>query len=463
MLQLFVDRENELKFLEEAYKSDKAELVIIYGRRRIGKTEIINKFCENKPHIYLLCTEDSEKNNLEMFRDRFADFLGKPILKDMKIESWSQLTQRFLELLERKNKIVIAIDEFSFLININKGIVSIFQKIWDELLSKRKVMVILCGSSVGMMETEVLGYKSPLYGRRTGQWKVDEIELRHLNKFFPYNNTEDLLRTYAVVGGIPAYILEFDKNKKVFENIKEKILQKGKYLYQEVDFLLKQEFREQRTYLTILKNIAIGFNNLGKLCSATGMDKANISKYLYTLEETQIIKHILPLGKRRGGIYVITDSFFNFWLNMVSPYQAEVESGNVEGVIEIIKKDFSSYMGKMFESISEKLIHSHQFKIPINLTSIGKWWYKDKEIDLICLDESKKEVLFIECKWSNLSERAARKVLWELKEKSRFVDLKRKKEYFGLIGKTIHGKEKLKKEGFIVFDLRDLLLKKRTS
>ncbi|MBI4919677.1 ATP-binding protein [archaeon] len=456
MIPQFINRELELRFLNDAFNSNKAELIVIYGRRRIGKTELINKFCQKKPHVYLLCTEDNEKNNLEMFRDRLADFINKPILRDIKIESWNQLFQRFLELFDSKEKVILAIDEFSFLISLNRGVVSAFQKIWDEQLKKRNIMLILAGSSISMMETEVLGYKSPLYGRRTGQWKVSELELKHIKKFFPSYNNNDLMQVYAIIGGVPAYLLELDKNKELLENIKDNILRKGKYLNQEVEFMLKQEFREQKTYLSILKQIALGFCSLGKLCAATGMDKANISKYLHVLEEITIIRHILPLGKKRKGIYLITDPFFTFWLKLVSPYQAELESGNIESVSKIIEKKLPEYMGQRFEFICEKLLLSKYFNLPLNLTSVNKWWHKEKKIDLVCLDENKKEVLFIECKWAELKERDAEQVLEELKNKSTHTNITSTREFFGIIGKKIHGKENLRKKGFTVFDIDDL-------
>jgi len=456
MIPQFINREKEKEFLEGAYKSGRAEMIVLYGRRRIGKTELIAHFCKGKPHVYYLCTEDSEKNNMEALSADFAEFLGKPILREVKIESWLHLFERFLELLgKNEKKAIIAIDEFPFLISINHGIPSIFLKIWDTLLKDRNIMLILSGSSVSMMETEVLGYKSPLFGRRTGQWKVDWLALRHLGKFFPSYSIEERMMVYAVLGGVPAYLKEFTDNTGVFDNIREKILQKGKYLYQEVEFIMKQEFREQRTYLTILKKMALGFNSIGKLCAETGMDKANLSKYLAVLEETRITRHILPLGRKRGGVYVIDDPFFNFWLKMAAPHQAELESGNSAGVARIIEKEFAGYMGRMFELICEKQILSGAVSAPIQITSVAKWWHKEREIDIACVDEAAREALFIECKWADLSEKEAKSILDELKEKSAFVEWKRDKEYFGLMGKNISGKENLRKQGFWVIDLKD--------
>ncbi|MDI6737861.1 MAG: ATP-binding protein [Nanoarchaeota archaeon] len=456
MIPQFINRKQELQFLEEAYRSSRAEMIVLYGRRRIGKTEIITHFCKGKPHIYYLCTEDSEKNNMDALISMFGEYLEKPIMKELKAESWMQIFKRFIELLgKNEKKIVIAIDEFPFLISLNRGITSIFLKLWDEMLKKENIMLIISGSSVSMMETDVLGYKSPLYGRRTGQWKVQMMELKHLGSFFPGYSIEELVQAYGILGGVPAYLQEFENSKNIFENIKDAILQKGKYLYQEVEFMLKQEFREQRTYLAILKKMALGFNSIGKLCAETGMDKANLSKYLAVLEETGIIRHILPLGKKRGGIYAIDDPFFNFWLKMAAPHQAEIESGNAKNVAKVIEKGFPGYMGRMFEAICERQILSGGLKAPINITGVAKWWHKDKEIDIIAIDENKREALFIECKWQDLREKEAEKILAGLKEKSSFVAWKREKNCFGIIAKNIAGKERLRKAGFWAVDLND--------
>lgn len=450
----FINREEELKFLESAYKSKKPEFIVMFGRRRIGKTELVTEFCKGKPHIYYLCSEESQKENIDLLKEKMSIFLSKPFFKELELDSIFKVFSRFTEFLDNRKKTIIAIDEFPYLINLNKGIISTFQKIWDELFSKRNVVLILTGSSVSMMESEVLGRKSPLYGRRTAQWKLEEFKLPFLKKFFPNYGTEELLKLYAVIGAVPLYLSKFEKTKSLEENIKEEMLTKGRFLYDEVKFLLKEEFREQKTYMLILKKLAQGYNNLGKLCSATGMDKANLSKYLYVLEETRIIRHILPLGKKRGGIYIIKDPLFSFWFRMVYPYRMETETGNTRYVIQRIQKNFSAYMGKLFESICEKLIREKYVKTPFPSFELKKWWYKDKEIDLIALNEQTMEIMFCECKWQDRVD--AKRLLKELKEKAGHVQWnnEKRKESFAVFAKSF--KKKFKEKNVYLYDLRDL-------
>ena len=306
MIQKFINRENELDFLENCYKSPRPEFIIIYGRRRVGKTELIQKSLENKHGAYFLASKDTTYENINEFRQTIAEQLDIPIFSRIESNSWTELFENLVEFLNDTVKTIIVIDEFSYLIEVDRAVPSLFQKIWDQILKDRNIMLILCGSSVSLMETEVLGVRSPLFGRRTGQWEVTQLRLDPVRKFLPVYSTDDVLKTIFTIGSIPAYLDKWDDTQTVFKNIEENILSKGKYLYDEVDFLLKHEFREQWIYALILKKLSLGYNSLGKLYSATNMDKANLSKYLNTLENLHIIRHILPIHKRKGGIYVIT-------------------------------------------------------------------------------------------------------------------------------------------------------------
>jgi len=435
MIQHFVDREEELNFLESKFKKDEANLIIIYGRRRVGKTELLKKFLENKQGVYFLCTRDSISENLKELKRKFAEFTGKEYFLKLEITSFYELFKYFAEEIGDK-KVVIVLDEFPYLIELNRGIISQFQKIWDEILSKKKVMLILCGSSIGMMENEVLGYKSPLYGRRTGQWKVTPLKFRYLKSFFPGYDIESLIKVWGICGGIPYYLKQFDPEKDVYQNIKEKVLRKGEVLYSEPLILLREEFREPRTYMIILKYIALGYNTYGKLISVTGIERGNLSRYLATLEETHIIKHLLPLGQRKRGIYTISDQFFNFWFRFVYPNISDLEVGLVDVVFKKIKKNLNTYFGFVFENLILDLIKLKDIKIPIEFNAVEKWWHKDKEIDIIALNENTKEILFCECKWSDKVD--AMKVIKDLYEKSRYVQWNNedRREYFAIFAKS---------------------------
>ncbi|MEA1944910.1 MAG: ATP-binding protein [Euryarchaeota archaeon] len=455
----FIDRDSEMVFLEDRYAAASPEFLVIYGRHRIGKTRLLLNFSQNKPGIYFLCTKDSERENINQMKKKMSVFLRMPTFERLEVNNWIELFKCFFfEFYNRDERIIFILDEFPYLIELNRGVTSVFQKIWDENLSGRDVMLILTGSSVGMIETEVLGYRSPLYGRRTGQWKVIEIDFKYLDKFLPEYNTEDLCMVYGVVGGVPAYLEKFDGSLTFFENIMERMLKKGEFLNLEPEFLLREEFREPKNYFLILKAIARGYNALARVSTYTGLEKGNTSKYLHVLEDTRILRHILPIGRRKRGIYVIEDPLFAFWFRFLYPNRDDVEAENYEALLSKIKNDFPAYMGFRFEFLCEELIRKNQIPLPIIPTSIGKWWHKEAEIDIIALNEKTDEIFFCEVKWKNLLKHETEKVLESLVAKAGLMEWRKRnrKEYYGIIARKIAGKEEFRDHGYVAYDLEDM-------
>lgn len=452
MIQLFVNRKVELEFLERKYSEDASNFIVIYGKRRVGKTELIKRFLRNKKGTYILCTIDSVEENIREMKQKFYELTGKEYFLKLETKSFFDLFKYAAEEL-KETKTAIIIDEFPYLIELDTGVVSVFQKVWDEALANTKVFLVLCGSSIGMMETEVLGYKSPLYGRRTGDWKVEPLKFVDIKHFFENYSTEELIKTWSVCGGTPFYLAKMDSVLSVEENIKQKILKKGEVLYNEPMVLLKEEFREPKTYTLILKYISLGYNTHGELSSITGIEKGNLSKYLSVLEETRIIKYVLPLGQRRRGIYAIDDRFFNFWFRFVYPNLSDLEIGLVDEVFSKISKDLNSYYGASFESLIFEKIRLKEIS-GVFFDEVRKWWHKDKEIDIVALNEEQKEILFCECKWKENVD--AGKVLRELKEKAKFVQWHNdeRKERYAIFARSF--KEKFKEPDVMLFDLEDV-------
>ncbi len=460
MNQRFVNRKDELRFLEEYYKKKGSNLIIIYGRRRIGKTELIKNFIKSKKSVYYLCEREPIKRNAEKFKEIIAEKLGEEWLKEVGVEDFESVFKAIEKRL-KKEKIVIVLDEFPYLIEMNRGIVSHFQKIWDEILSNSKVFLILCGSSVGMMETEVLGYRSPLYGRRTGQWKLDELEIKFLRNFLPFYDFESILYAYSIIGGVPLYLLKFNPKKGIFENVKELFLWKGGFLYEEAENLLRQEFREPRNYMLVLRAIAEGKRKMGEISNETGLDKSAVSRYLEILQTIKFIGFELPIlesGKSKKRLYYLRDNYLNFWFRFIYPNKWLIEEGLGERVLEKIKSEFAVYFSTVFERISRKIILKN-----FNFTRTGKQWGKipgrkeTYEIDIVALNEQTREILFAECKWQ--SRVNAEKVCKELVEKAEHVEWHRgrRKEILAVFAKSFSKRiDEFEGRKVFCFDLRDI-------
>lgn len=452
----FVNREQELEVLEKRLASKKPELIIIYGRRRIGKTELIKQFIGGKNAFYFL----AEKQDLMLEASRFREKFAK------RFDTWLTDTRDFEIIFEdigkfigkSGNRMVIVIDEFPYWIEKDKDIVSKFQYIWDEILSKYSIMLIICGSSIGMMETDVLNYRSPLYGRRTSQLKITPLRFKHIKGFLNYG-FEDLVKVYAVTGGIPAYINKFQPSLTFEENITKEFFSSDGFLFSESRTLLLEELRDVNTYFNILLAIAEGSTKLGEIAGKAYVDITNINKYLNVLINLGLLEKAQPiLGKKSDRVYRIKDNYFHFWVKFVYPFDGDIEIGDKNQLMENFSKNFNSFLGQVFESISAEFLREYKELLPFTFEKIGKWWHRGEEIDILALNEKTKEIAFFECKWKDLSHKEAEKLLSELREKSKLIDWhnKERKEYYGIIARNIKEKGKLRRRGFLAFDLKDL-------
>lgn len=462
--QKFVDRADELGFLEEKYNSVTPEFVVLYGRRRVGKTELMLRFLleGNKKSIYFLASTEGDRQNIKEFSLLAGRLMEDENFVKIDFPDWYSMFEslvkhkKFHEIMEKK-KVAIVMDEFPFLIQTNKAIPSVFQRIWELLLKKENIMLCLSGSSVSVMESEVLSRKSPLYGRRTGQWQLAPLDFIHVKEFLPYQ-TEELAMTWFVTGGIPAYLQKFNPKKSFWENVKENVINKGAYLHDEAEILLNEEFREPRNYKLIFKAIASGRNTLGEISGYSGLDKSMVSKYLEVLSKLYIVEDVLPITsspKSKKRIYRLSDPYMGFWFRYVYPNKTDLEANRTEEVLSSIKKDYPQYFGHMFESLVEHLIRKKQVLEQFSYTKIGPWWHKEKEIDLIALNDRTNEIVFCECKWQKNVD--AGKVLKNLKEKARYVEWlnNERKEHYAVFAKSF--KEKTKEENTFLYELKDLI------
>lgn len=451
----FINREKELAFLEEKWREKKPQLIILWGKRRIGKTELVKQFIKDKPHIYFLSESIGESDQLKRFSSSVGQFFKESLLETRGFGGWEE---SFRYVKEKNPRLVLVIDEFPYLIQSNTGIPSLFQKGWDEYWSKSNIYLILLGSSMAMMETEVLGYRAPLYGRRTGQWRVDPMTFESAGEFRKGKDFEDKLLHFSVAGGVPAYWLQFSPEKDFIKNLGDHVLKKGQMLYDEVEFILREELREPRYYFSLLQAIAQGKQKLSEIVNATGISQPTANKYLTVLSELKIVIRDVPVTeekplKSKRGLYRMRDEFFQFWFKFVFPNRAEIELDKIENVLNRIEKDLPQYISFIYEKVAVETVWKYMDRFS-PLTSVGRWWDKNEEIDIVGINKDLNSILFGEVKWSEKPvgtdildelQLKAQKVLWGKKGRRDFFCL------FSRKGFTPNMIKRAGKEGIILF------------
>ncbi len=407
---MFIGRESELEFLNSRYQTENGQLIVLYGRRRVGKTETLREFCKDKEHVFYSCTEYTDEAQQKAFSERILS-KGIPAARYInKFQDWEQAFKSIIDLPFRRKKLLI-IDEFPYMVKGNKSIPSILQNLWDNILKNENIMIVLCGSSMSFIEKEVLSEKNPLYGRATGILKMKSMSYFDVIKFFPSFSIHDKILAYSILGGIPHYLKQFDATGSIDNNIKENILHRGSILYNEVEFLMRQELRETNIYNTIIEAIALGNTKLNDIYLKTQIDKSKLTPYLKNLMDLGIVEREFSVTDRvktraniQRGLYKLTDNYFRFWYAFVFPNISELEAGDVEGVYKhIIEPQLDEYASHIFESICIEYIRRLNMnnQLPFRYTQIGRWWEKGEELDIMATDSKRRNLILGECKFRN--------------------------------------------------------------
>jgi len=405
---MFIDREAELTLLQQAWSSPRAELIVVYGRRRVGKTALLRAVCADRPHMFWVASLNSDA----ILRQSFTDALWQTTHSQnsaagFTYERWERAFQALADLAADQRHIVI-LDEFPYLVSADPSIPSVLQKVWDERLQHTRLMLILCGSHIGMMEREVLAYRAPLYGRRTGQIQLRPLPLRAVNAFFPEYDAVGQVAVYAILGGIPTYLTQFDGGQPLLTNVAQRILDPASYLYQEPYFLLREELQEPRNYFAILQAIARGRTQLNEIVQITGMERGPVSRYLAILQDLRLVERRVPVtepqpDKSRKGIYRLRDPFLSFWFRFVAPHISTLESGHTASIAQLVEDDLSMFIGPIFEDLCRDWVIEQAAlgNLPLGWPMperVGAWWDGQDEIDVVAAGGD--SALVGECKWT---------------------------------------------------------------
>ncbi len=450
---MFIGRDKELNTLEGLYKSDKFEFIVIYGRRRVGKTALINHFIDDKKAIYFMGVESNEKQNLENLSNSIMEY-SNGIQTDTYFTSYQAALEYVFKLAE-KERVILTIDEYPYVARGSKSLASTLQLLIDKYKDTSKLMLILCGSSMSYMEDNVLAYKAPLYGRRTAQMKILPFDFEESCSYLKKLSDVDKALIYGIVGGTPQYLLQMNDSLSVEDNIKNTFLNPMSFLYEEPINLLKQEVREPAVYTAIITAIATGHSRMSEISTKVGEDTNVCAGYLKNLINLGIVKKEMPYGEKtsKKSIYSIEDNMFNFWYRFVMDNNSIIVRGAADIVYRKIKEQLSDYMGRVFEDICTQYLWKMLLtgKSPIEFTSLGRWWGNDSknkrqaEIDIMGEQDSS-IALFAECKWRN--EKVDLDVLETLIDRSRLFHYTKPHYYlFSKTGFTKGCMEKAKEMG----------------
>lgn len=416
---VFHDRAEELTALESAFESPGHEFYVVYGRRRVGKTELLKQFCADRPHIYFLAAQEAEHRQREKFVQKIAEQVDDRVPR---VNGWEEALAYLGEQLATERRVVI-IDEFPYLIEGNDALPSYLQSFVDERLRNTESMLVLCGSSVSTMESDVLGHESPLYGRRTGQIDLQPFSFQQARDVVTYD-VEDAIRSYAITGGTPMYLTLFDYDRSLGENVRAQILSPTAVLYNEPEFLLRTELRNPARYMSILEAVAMGHTTPNEIAGATGIGSGPLSKYLQTLRRLRLIDRSVPVTasakQSKRSRYRVADEFLRFWFRFVEPNRSSIEEA--PGVVYegTIRPNLPDHVATTFEDVCQEAVWEAIRRGELGpYSEVGRWWYGEDEIDIVGLAPDADRVLLAECKWT--TEPVGRSLASRLRDKAEHV------------------------------------------
>jgi len=397
----FYNRAAELEELRTAHASPGHDFYVVYGRRRVGKTELLKEFCRDQPHLYFLAAQEAELRQREKFVEQVADHFDDRVPR---ISGWDEAFDYLADRIAAEQTVVV-IDEFPYLVDENDSLPSYIQSFVDEQLQDTDSMLVLCGSSISTMESEVLGYESPLYGRRTGQLDVQPFSFRHAREVITYE-LEDAIRSYAVTGGTPMYLTLFDYADSLSENIRDHILSPAAILYNEPEFLLRTELRNPARYMSILEAVATGHTTPNEISGATGIDSGPLSKYLQTLRRLRLLDRTVPVTasakQSKRSRYLVADEFLRFWFRFVEPNRSSIEEAPQIVLDGTIEPGLPDLVATTFEDVCVEATWEAIRRGELGpYSDVGRWWYGEDEIDIVGLDSNDDRMLLAECKWTS--------------------------------------------------------------
>jgi AAA+ ATPase superfamily predicted ATPase len=449
MIREFIDREEERSLLEREWQAPGGRLIILYGRRRIGKTRLIGEFIRKKPGILYIAEDASPHIQIAQLKDRCAEYFGDSLLAGLDIGTWDQLFS-YLAQKPLDTRTYLVIDEFTYLIRTDPSVLSALQKTWDGSLSGSSWCLVLSGSILSLMSDLALSSTSPLYGRRTRDMLLGPLRFPDARQFFRFP-LPDNLKAYLSVGGVPEYLIRAGEYGDCAAFFRSEFFNRYGYFYHEPYFILSQEFRELKVYQSVLHAIALGNTAPTPIAQFCGLDTRHLYPYLDAMIRLGLVEKEVPLlGNSRQALYRIRDRVFDFWYGFVFPRRQEIETGTFGATLP----DMNAFFGRRFEAF----VRDEFAGAVLPGYRTGHWWHKEDEIDLIAVDDASSIVVFGECKWGDIRTAEAKRLVSRLKTRAKLVraDRYQYRKYALFSAGTVEGKDRLRDAGLLVFDADDL-------
>jgi AAA+ ATPase superfamily predicted ATPase len=407
----FQGRDAELTQLHRLWTKNGAQLLILYGRRRIGKTALIKEWVSNSGtnSLYWMARTSPPEIQLRQFSQAIYNFANPQLHapEDFSYGNWQQAFEQ-VGALAQNERFGLFIDEFTYLIQAMPDIVSVLQDLWDHYLANTKLFLCLSGSHLGMMKRELLAPRAPLYGRASAQLHLQPLPFGVTSLFFPKYSAADRVRLYSLFGGVPAYWERVTRSASITQNIKNELLTPGNLMQEEPALLLQDFLRDPRYYIGILKAIALGHRTIKAISTYAGMPESNLPKYLGVLIEAGFVHRKTPVTKAetsRSGRYEITDPYLRFYYRFLEGRQDQLAMGVKKPAIDEIRRRHADFIGTYTweELCREWLLKADETALPFSPDKVGSAWGSGYQCDVVGINTAEKTFILGECKWRQAS------------------------------------------------------------
>lgn len=410
----FVGRKGELRLLDDLWTSERSALVILYGRRRVGKTRLLTHWLKKQGEdcgFYWMAEATSPHDQLRSFTQTFTAFEDPEleIHKDLTFPTWEHSFRQIAKLAQNQ-RVAVLIDEVTYIMEVVPQFVSSLQKAWDQWLKNSQVMLVLSGSDLGIIERGLLSYRAPLYGRETAKLELMPLQYSATNLFFPQYDARERMKIYAMWGGIPAYWERLNNpDRSVLFNLKQQLQLTNNWLVEEARILLRDFIKDTHNFVGILRAISEGYEVFSEIAERAGISSGHASRYLSILRETGFVERTTPLTDKnpeqsRKGRYVITDPYLRFYYRYLSTSQSKVAMGRIDEVVETVEVDLPDFIRKTWIDLCQRWVGlaASNGEIPVGVDEIGSEWRRGNDyIDIFGIDEAKRTLVLGYCFWGN--------------------------------------------------------------